>query len=61
VRGDTVNWIASFNLPVSTASASLAFQCFAMLSERGSSGFGALRSAWILKKKECCHKVSIAK
>lgn len=38
------------HLPVSTASASLVFQCLAMFSERGSSGFGALRSAWMLVK-----------
>ena len=36
------------HLPVSTASASLVFQCFAMFSESGSSGFGALRRAWML-------------
>lgn len=35
-------------IPVSTASASFVFQCFAMFSESGSSGFGALRSAWML-------------
>jgi len=38
------------SLAVSTASASFAFQCFAMLSERGSSGFGALSSAWMLNR-----------
>lgn len=32
-------------IPVSTASASFVFQCFAMFSESGSSGFGALNSA----------------
>jgi len=37
------------NIPVSTASASLDFQCLAMFSESGSSGFGALNRAWILK------------
>ena len=35
-------------LPVSTASASFVFQCFAIFSESGSSGFGALRRAWML-------------
>lgn len=32
-------------IPVSTASASFDFQCLAMFSDRGSSGFGALKSA----------------
>lgn len=39
-------------LPVSTASTSFVFQCLAMFSESGSSGFGALRSAWMLSKKQ---------
>lgn len=34
--------------PVATASASFSFQCFAILSARGSSGLGALSRAWIL-------------
>lgn len=38
-------------VPVSTASASFVFQCFATFSESGSSGFGALKSAWMLKAK----------
>jgi len=38
------------SLAVSTASASLAFQCFATLSASGSSGFGALSNAWMLNK-----------
>jgi hypothetical protein len=41
-------YIYIYILPVSTASASFVFQCFAMFSESGSSGFGALRSAWML-------------
>ena len=44
-------FLLHLHVPVSTASASFAFQCFAMLSERGSSGFGALSSAWMLKTK----------
>lgn len=31
-----------------TASCSFSFQCFAMFSASGSSGFGALNSAWML-------------
>jgi len=37
-------------LPVSIASASFSFQCLATLSARGSSGLGALSSAWMLHK-----------
>ena len=44
----TKSLIVNCTLPVSTASASLDFQCFAIFSERGSSGFGALRRAWML-------------
>ena len=35
--------------PVVTASASLSFQCLAMFSASGSSGLGALSSAWMLR------------
>jgi len=35
--------------PVMMASGSLSFQCFATLSASGSSGFGALSSAWMLQ------------
>jgi hypothetical protein len=45
---DIYIYIYIYILPVSTASASFVFQCFAMFSESGSSGFGALRSAWML-------------
>lgn len=34
-----------WRIPVSTASDSLDFQCLAMFSESGSSGFGALKRA----------------
>jgi hypothetical protein len=53
-EGENFNWTTSIEetdkrrltkLPVSTASASFVFQCLAMFSESGSSGFGALRSA----------------
>lgn len=44
-------------IPVSTASASFVFQCLAMFSERGSSGLGALRSAWMLIEKICPNNV----
>lgn len=46
-------------LPVSTASTSFVFQCLAMFSESGSSGFGALRSAWMLYKKKTIPTASI--
>lgn len=50
--------------PVSTASASLLFQCLAMFSDSGSSGLGALRRAWILfdtaMENHKCIKISIA-
>lgn len=36
------------NLPVAIASCSFSFQCLAIASARGSSGFGALIRAWIL-------------
>ena len=35
--------------PVAIASGSLSFQCFATFSAKGSSGLGALSSAWILQ------------
>jgi hypothetical protein len=38
--------------PVSMASASLVFQCCATLSARGSSGLGALNSAWMLQQQQ---------
>lgn len=37
--------------PVSTASASFVFQCFAIFSARGSSGLGALKRAWMLPRE----------
>jgi len=44
--------------PVATASASSLFQCLAIFSARGSSGLGALKSAWILPElanMKYCH------
>lgn len=48
-------------LPVSTASASFVFQCLAMFSESGSSGFGALKSAWMLTRKTHATKLLSSK
>ena len=38
-------------VPVMMASGSFSFQCFATLSARGSSGLGALSSAWMLQHR----------
>jgi hypothetical protein len=42
---------------MATASASFSFQCFAMFSASGSSGFGALSRAWMLCKPGSVHLV----
>ena len=41
----------TWHAPVATASASLSFQCRATFSARGSSGLGALSSAWMLRAR----------
>jgi hypothetical protein len=49
-RSSAVLWLGMHS-PVSTASASFVFQCLAIFSARGSSGFGALNRAWMLSKE----------
>ena len=51
VRHDTctARCLHDAGAPVATASCSFSFQCFAMFSASGSSGLGALNSAWMLQ------------